>query len=317
MLSLEEAIALQRNVFAQLAGERTVAAPNSWLRLPGEGGGWIKLLAGYDQDSRALGVKVVARFPRNPPGSNFGSLLLLFDPERGTPLAIMDAVYVTAVRTVAGAALATEALARRESRSVALVGTGVLAWYSVLAHGIRCPNLQRYAVYSRSSERREAVARRIRDEVGLEAHAVSSVDAACDGADVVVTATNSPEPVLLEEHLRPGMYIAALGIRTEIAPQAIARCRVIGDRREEALTDGKFSTALAAGVVTENDLGPDLGPVLEGLARGRTSEDQILLFDSSGVAVQDVACAHHVAIRAAEEEIGTSVAVGGDVLGAH
>jgi ornithine cyclodeaminase/alanine dehydrogenase-like protein (mu-crystallin family) len=307
LLSLEDTIDLQRRVFASQARGETVAAPNSWLRLPGERRAWLKILAGYDGASGALGVKVLARFPERGPGASLNSLMLLFDDQDGTPLAIMDAVYVTAVRTTAGAALATKALARPGSRSVGMLGTGSLAWYTVLAHRILCPELTELKVYSRSAERREAFAQRVRDEAGIDAQVVATVEEAVADADVVITATNAPEPVLLAEHVSPGQHIGAIGIRTEIAPEAIRLCRVIGDGREETLRDGKFSTALAAGVVTEEELGPELGAVLEGLAPGRVSDDETTLFDSSGVAIQDVVCAAFAWERAVATDTGAVI----------
>lgn len=314
LLTVDDAIELQRGAFLALARDCTTAAPNAWLRLRGDQRGWLKLLAAHDETSGGLGVKVLARFPRNPPGRNLGSLLLLFDDQDGTPLAIMDSVYITAVRTAAGAAVATEALARPEPASMAIVGTGVLAWYTVLAHRRFMPTLKRMRVYSRSIERRDAFAERVRTEVGLEVQAVSTVADAVDGADLVVTATNSPDPVLLREHLSPGQHVNAIGIRTEIAPDALAACRVIGDGREETLNDGKFSVALAAGAVREEDLGPDLGEVLDGRP-GRRSADEVTLFDSSGVAIQDLACAVHVLHAAQQSGAGTVVDLGAkDVL---
>lgn len=306
LLSVEDAIALQRDAFLALARGRTTAAPNSWLRLPGDQRGWLKLLAAHDDTSGGLGVKVLARFPRNPPGRNLGSLLLLFDDQDGTPLAVMDSVYITAVRTAAGAAVATEALARPKPVSMAMIGTGVLAWYTVLAHRHLVPSVTALRVYSRSADRRDAFAERVRSEVGIEVEAVTTVADAVAGADLVTTATNSPEPVLGLEHLAPGQHINAIGIRTEITPDAVASCRVIGDGRDETLNDGKFSIAMAAGAVREDDLGPDLGEVLDG-APGRTRDDEVTMFDSSGVAIQDLACAVHV-LRAAEREgVGTRV----------
>jgi alanine dehydrogenase len=314
LLTVEDAIELQREAFLALARDRTTAAPNSWLRLRGDQRGWLKLLAAHDETSGGLGVKVLARFPRNPPGRNLGSLLLLFDDQDGTPLAVMDSVYITAVRTAAGAALATEALARPKPASIAIVGTGVLAWYTVLAHRRFMPALSTLRVYSRSAERRDAFAERVRNEVGLEAQAVSAVADCVAGADVVITATNSPEPVLLRAHLSPGQHVNAIGIRTEIAPEALAACRVFGDGRAETLSDGKFSVALAAGAVREEDLGPDLGAVLDGRP-GRRSADEITVFDSSGVAIQDLACAVHVLRAARQADAGTVVDLGAkDVL---
>jgi ornithine cyclodeaminase/alanine dehydrogenase-like protein (mu-crystallin family) len=307
LLSLEDTIELQRRAFASQAHGKATMAPNSWLRLPGERRAWLKLLAGHDENSGALGVKVLARFPERGPGANLASLLLLFDDEDGSPLAIMDAVYVTAVRTAAGAALGTQALARPGARTVGMLGTGTLAWYSVLAHRIVCPQLDELTVYSRSEERREAFARRVEAETEISARPVATVAEAVAGAEVIVTATNAPTPVLLSEHLRPGQHIGAIGIRSEISPDAIARCRVIGDGHDEALHDGKFSTAVAAGVVDESQLGPDLGAVLEGLAPGRTADEEITLFDSSGVAIQDVVCARHAWERAAATDTGVLV----------
>jgi ornithine cyclodeaminase/alanine dehydrogenase-like protein (mu-crystallin family) len=136
-----------------------------------------------------------------------------------------------------------------------------------------------------------------------------------DGADVLISATNAPEPVLDAADLEAGQHLNAMGIKTELTPALVAACRVIGDGREEALGDGKFSVALAAGAVGPADLGPDLGAVLAGMAPGRTDAEQITMFDSSGVALQDVACARAVWERAEREDAGVVVDIaGGDVL---
>ncbi|MDO8212519.1 ornithine cyclodeaminase family protein [Conexibacter sp. CPCC 206217] len=310
LLSVEAAIDLQRDAFLALGRGLTQAAPSAWLRLPGEQRGWLKLLAGWDGSSGGLGVKVLARFPKNPPGRNLGSLLLLFDDEDGTPLAIMDSVYITAVRTAAGAAVATEALARPgATRSLGMVGTGALAWYAVLAHKARFPALESVRVTSRSPVRREAFAQRVREQLGIDANAVATTAEATAGAEIVVTATNSPVPVVRREHLEPGQHVNAIGIRTELESDLLAACRVIGDGREETLHDGKFAVALEAGTVTADDLGPDLGAVLDGTV-GRRDDDEITLFDSSGVAIQDIVCAVHVWRAAEREGIGVLADLG-------
>lgn len=314
LLTVEDSIELQRQAFLALAAGHVTAAPNGWLRLPGDRRGWLKLLAAHDAASGGLGVKVLARFPNNPPGRNLGSLLLLFDDADGTPLAVMDSVYITAVRTAAGAALATQVLARPNAKSMAFVGTGALAWYSLVAHRHLLPELDELTVYSRSAQRREEFAERAAVEAGVAVRPVGTVAEAVACADVVITATNSPEPVLLAEHLAAGQHINAIGIRTEISPDAVAACQVFGDGREETLQDGKFSVALAAAAVREQDLGPSLGDVLGGAA-GRTDADDVTMFDSSGVAVQDIACAVHVWRAATEHDAGTVVDLGAkDVL---
>ncbi|MDQ4059248.1 MAG: ornithine cyclodeaminase family protein [Actinomycetota bacterium] len=312
MLAMDEAVEVQRRAFVAMAGGKTTAAPNSWLRLPGDGRrGWLKLLAGYDAESSGLGVKVLARFPNNPPGANLGSLLLLFDENDGFPLAVMDGVYVTAVRTGAGAGLATDALAPEEARTVGLVGTGVIAWYSLLAIKKCRPELRDLRIYSRSEERRIKLAERAAAELGFVTKVSDSVASAVEGADVLITATNSPQPVLMASHLEAGQHLNAMGIRTEIHHEAIAKCIVVGDGREETLSDGKFSIALAVGTVSEEDLGPSLGEVLSG-APAREAPGEITMFDSSGVAIQDVTCARFVYQKALDEGRGMRVDLGLD-----
>ncbi|MGH2826362.1 MAG: ornithine cyclodeaminase family protein, partial [Actinomycetota bacterium] len=206
MLAVDEAVEVQRRAFVAMAENKTAAAPSSWLRLPGDGRrGWLKLLAGFDEVSSGLGVKVLARFPNNPPGANLGSLLLLFDENDGFPLAVMDGVYVTAVRTGAGAGLATDALAPGDARTVGLVGTGVVAWYSLLAVKKCRPELRDLRIYSRSEERRIKFAERAAD-LGFVTEVSDSVASAVEGADVLITATNSPEPVLMASHLEAGQH---------------------------------------------------------------------------------------------------------------
>jgi ornithine cyclodeaminase/alanine dehydrogenase-like protein (mu-crystallin family) len=311
VLDVDSGIEVQRQVFLALAAGSTVTAPNSWLRLPGERRGWLKLLAGYDGTTGGLGVKVLARFPNNPPGANLGSLIFIFDENNGFPLAIMDGVYVTAVRTGASAALATEALAAPDARRMALIGTGVVAWYSVLAINRVRPNLNEILVFSRSEHRRGAFAERAERELDVHVVPVGTVQEAVAGSDVIVTATNSPNPVLLGEHVDVNQHVNAMGIRTEIAPDAVKKCFVIGDGMQETINDGKFSVALAEGAVTLDDLTCDLGQVLAGKVRpgeaGRPT-----LFDSSGVAIQDVACAQYVWGQATRLGLGTVVDLGLD-----
>lgn len=310
LLDLPEALELQRAAFVAHAAGRTVEAPNAWLRLP-EGGrrGWLKLLAGYDATTGALGVKILARFPDNPSGANLGSLVLLFDDESGFPLAVMDGVYITAVRTGAGAGLASQVLAPSSVETVGVIGTGVVAWYSVRAMVLARRDVRRVRVFSRSPERRKRFAERLERETGLEAEPAETVDEAVRDVDIVVTATNASSPVLLPEHVRAGQLVNAMGIRTEVAPETIARCLVVPDGQREAMNEGKFSVALSAGVVREEDLGPELGAVLSGLIPPPT-RDRPILFDSSGVAVQDVVAARRVWERAEREGIGLVVDLG-------
>ncbi|MGH9346757.1 MAG: ornithine cyclodeaminase family protein [Vicinamibacterales bacterium] len=310
ILSMDACIAIQKRAFECLSAGDALNAPNTWLK-PGGKRRWMKLLAGYVGDGvNAMGMKVLARFPDNPSGMNVGSLVTLFDPDDGFPLALMDGVYITGIRTGAGGGLSARYCAREGSRRVAVVGAGVQARFNLVAVARLMPGVTEGTVFSRSTDHREQFASRLRDETGIHLKPVATVEAAVRGADIVITATNSPDPVLLPAHVEPGQHIVGAGINTEIDPSVVRLSRVIADGKSNAREEGKFAVAVRAGAVGESDLEVELGEVILGKAPGRRSPDEITLFDSSGLAIQDVACAQHVYDRARERGMGTWVDLG-------
>ena len=310
LMSMKDCIDIQKIAFQCNVTGDAVNAPNTWLRPAGQPR-WMKLLAGFiGNGTNAMGIKVLARFPKNPPGMNIGSIVALFDPDDGFPLAIMDGVYFTAIRTGAAGGLSAFYSARKGSRSIAVVGSGVQAKFNLLAVRELMPQVKEGFVYSRSPERRESYARDMLAQTGIALKPVPSVNDAVANADIVITATNSPEPVLLKEHLRPGQHIIAVGIKSEIHPAAIAACRIIADGKQTAIEDGKFSLALKAGAVSESDMQVEIGDIIAGKHPGRLNDDEITLFDSSGLAIQDVICAHYVFEKARQAGKGTWVNLG-------
>ena len=308
LLDMRSALEVQREAFVSHASGNATAMRNAWLRLPEPRRAWLKILAGHDASTAALGVKILARFPDNPSGANLGSLVVLLDDESGFPLAVMDGAYLTAVRTGAAAGLATEALARADAAFVGILGTGVVARFSLEAMMLTRPGLVSLKVYSRSPERREAFAEFAR-YLGLDASPVGSVDEAVADVDIIVTASNSQTPILRPHHVSAGQLVNAMGIRTEVDPQVIAMSVVVADGREESRAEGKFSVALTDGVVSAEDIRADLGEVLAGTA-DIASGDDVIVFDSSGVATQDVDAARVVWERAEHQDVGTLVDFG-------
>ena len=311
LIDMAKTLEVQRAAFTALAGGHVTTAPNSWLRLPEQQRrrGWLKLLAGHDASSHALGVKVLARFADNPPGANLGSLVVLFDDDNGFPLAIMDGVAITALRTGAGAGLATDVLAAPDAATLGVVGTGVVAWHSLHAVMLVRPSVRHVRVFSRSSDRRQAFAKRATAEFDVNAVPVESVGDAVAGAEVIITATNAPAPVLRWEHVEAGQHINAMGIKTEIDPSVLADVWVIPDGVDEAVDDGKFSTAIRAESAGRDDLGPQLGALLRDGSR-RHDPSRVSLFDSSGVAVQDVAMARRLWELAERHAFGAEIDLG-------
>jgi len=310
LMSMRDCIDLQEAVFRASAEGRAVVAPNTWLRLA-DGKRWMKLLAGHVADGgEAMGMKVLARFPNNPAGMNIGSIVALFDPNDGFPLAIMDGIYFTAARTGAAGGLSCLHCARKDSTRVGILGAGVQARFNLYAIRELMPQVDSGFVFSRSEQNRVAFAERMKEETGISLRPVSTVEEAVGAADIVITATNSPTPVLLEKHLRPGQHVVAVGIKTETEPSIMKRARIVADGVEVARDDGKFSVALKQGVVAASDLTIDIGGVITGKACGRADDREITLFDSSGLAVQDVICAHHVYQKARKTNAGTWVDLG-------
>jgi alanine dehydrogenase len=252
-------------------------------------------------DGLAL-LKWVTSFPRNTQRGLpvVAGAVLLSDAATGEPLAIMDCRAITWLRTGAAAAISAQALARDEARSVGVIGCGVNGGWAArsLAAAGYGPGV--------CADVRRAAAERLAGELGWRVG--SRGEAAAQ--DVVLTMTPGDEPVILESDLREGQHLAVLGAdahgKAEVEPAAIARCRVFCDEWEQAAGGGEL-----AGPVSEGALGrervTELGEVLVGRAAGRRSADEITLFDSTGLAIQDLAIAQAAleAWRAGRVDAGT------------
>jgi ornithine cyclodeaminase/alanine dehydrogenase-like protein (mu-crystallin family) len=231
-------------------------------------------------------LKWVTSFPGNPERGlpTVTGLVLVSDAETGMLKAVLDAAAVTALRTGAAAVLAAETLAGRGASTFAVVGAGVngrAAARTFAARGTRV------SVWDVDAGRARAVA----DELGAE---VASSREEALGADVVVTVTPGYDVLYEEGSLRPGQHVSLMGAdgpgKAEVAPREVARARLFCDDWEQASHGGELFGAAEAGLIARGDV-TELGAVLTGSRRGRTSEDEITLFDSTGLAIQDLAIA--------------------------
>jgi ornithine cyclodeaminase/alanine dehydrogenase-like protein (mu-crystallin family) len=252
--------------------------------------------------STGLACKLVTLFPQNRDRHTHQALICVFDPDNGTPIALMDGTYITATRTAAGSALATRLLAREDARVLAILGSGVQARTHADALG-RVRRFEEVRVAGRDSAKAVALA----DELG--ATAVATFEEAVRGADVVAATTHSTEPVVLRDWLSPGVHVNSVGAnpagRGEI-DQAVVRDAVVAvESRASTLAPppagaSEFRDGAPADVV-------ELGELVAGTKPGRTSEDQITLYKSVGVAVQDAAAASLVLAAARERSIGQEI----------
>ncbi len=246
------------------------------------------------------GVKVLTVIPDNftRGEDSHQGVVVLFDQQSGKPLALLDAGAVTAIRTAAASAVATRALARQEAGDLAILGTGVQARSHIEAmRAVR--TMRRVRVWSRNPENARRLAEEEGERLGLEIEAVSTARQAVEGADLICTVTAATTPVVLSEWIAPGAHINAVGACTpkarEIDGATMARVRLYTDRKESLLAEaGDFLLARAEGAIDDSHIQGELGDVLEGKIPGRRSNDEVTLFKSLGIAVEDLAAGRHI-----------------------
>ncbi|MEZ3115063.1 ornithine cyclodeaminase family protein [Halobaculum sp. MBLA0147] len=237
----------------------------------------------------------------------------LFDAESGEPLAILDGASTNPYKTGAAGAVAVDELARADADTVAVIGSGPQA-RGQLATTATVREFETGRVYSPTREHREAYAAEMSDRTGIDVTAVGSAAAAVDGADVVITATTADEPVVASEDLDPGTHVTAMGQyhpgKRELDTETIRRATYVPDLRARATQDaGSFLAAVEAGVVSEDHVHAELGEVVAGERPGRTSPDELTVFDSGGTGIETVAAATMLYERAVARDRGTPLSV--------
>jgi ornithine cyclodeaminase/alanine dehydrogenase-like protein (mu-crystallin family) len=316
LLPMEECIEVMDRVLRTLAAGGAQLPLRTVLRLPASRG-IFGVMPAQLSDPDALGLKAIAVFPGNE-GTHLDShqgVVLLLSPETGAPLAIMDASSITAIRTAAVSGVATRALAREDAGDLAILGSGVQA-RSHLEAMRTVRTLRRVRVYSPHAPRLAAFARWARERHGVTAEPVASAREAVAGADLICTTTASRTPVVHGEWIEPGVHINAVGssipTARELDSDAVARGRFFVDRRESAANEaGDYLIPLGEGAIGAGHILGEIGEVLTGSVPGRTGESQITIFKSLGLAVEDLAAAHHVLRKAEARGIGLVTELGG------
>lgn len=244
-----------------------------------------------------FGTKTISVFadPNSPGLRRHRGLVVLFEPDEGRPVCVADAEEITHIRTAAATAVATDALARKDARSLLIVGTGGQA-HTHLKALPQVRNFERVLVWGRSFDKAEALAR---EYAHLGAEAVADLQAAAGAADVICTLTTAAEPVLLGAWLKPGTHVNLVGSSgpgpVEVDSALVANSRYVADSRASALdAAAEFLVAKEAGLVDDAHIVAEIGEVLLGSADGRRSDDEITLYKSLGHAVQDLAAAAHL-----------------------
>ena len=308
LLPMEECIEAMVEALAALArGE--VQNPLRFVTRSSDGGSFMGLMPAHRAGaSPAWSLKAICVFPDNPKrglDAHQGAVVL-FDGGTGEIRAVVNAPAITAIRTAAVSAVATRLLAREDARELAVLGAGVQARSHLEAmRAVR--SFERVRIHSRSADHARALA----EEAGGEA--VGSAEEAVRGADVVVTATNSREPVLRREWLGRGAHVNAVGSSIpsarELDTQTVVDCALFVDRRESTVNEaGDYLMPLQEGAIAGPEhIRAEIGELLVGAGEGRRSPDEVTVFKSLGLAVEDLAAAEHALRRAEAEGAGTRI----------
>ena len=265
--------------------------------IPLADGRMFGIMPGALGERAVFGAKLISVFPDNFAKGlqSHQGVVVLFDGESGAPVCVVHAGEITAIRTAAASAVATDALARPEASRLAILGYGEQAATHAQAIA-RVRPLQAIAVWGRDAGRAAAFAERMSGELGLPVAAAPDAQAAVERADIVCTVTNARDPILLGGWLAPGTHVNLVGSSfagpAEVDEDLVARSRFIADSREGALAQGaEFLRAKAAGLVDDAHVVGEIGQVLAGDLEGRQSADQITAYKSLGHVVQDLAAA--------------------------
>lgn len=307
VLTMGETISVIEDAF-RAHGEGKVVQPQP-LRLNVEKHeGRLTARAAYIEPMDAVGLKFTGGFYANPRKYGLPSILgvfVLVDAKSGAPLAVMDASFITGIRTGALGAVAARYLARNDSSIVAIIGAGIQGRFQLRGlHEIF--EIEEVRVFDMSNSTLTSYVNDMHSELGLEIRAVASGKDAAAGADIIVTCTPSTDPVLMADWVDAGSHINTIGGKHELDPQIMKLAdKIVVDEWLQTKWTQDFQTALAAGTLTEDDIHGEIGEVILGAKAGRTSSSEITLFVTSGLAVEDVAAAARAYSRAQTMGIGT------------
>ncbi len=316
LLPMNECVVVMAETLESLARDEVFQPLRTITWLPDKEGA-LATMPAYSGRLRAVGMKVIAYFPGNR-GTDLDThqgAVMLFDARNGRLQALVDATEITAIRTAAVSGVATRLLARENVQRLAILGSGTQARTHLQAMLVARP-FRQVQVWSRTLENAQSFARREGDRHGIPVQAAPSARAAVSGADVVCTTTSAIEPVLEGEWLEPGMHINAVGssmpFARELDSAAVVRSELFVDRRESTLKEaGDFLFPKKEGAIGDNHIRGEIGEILTGKLEGRTSKQEITLFKSLGLAVEDVASAHHIYHKALEQGVGHRLSLGG------
>lgn len=272
---------------------------------------WIGLMPAFLEKMDAFGTKIIGHFPHNPEKGfpPHVGLVIMNDPNTGNALAILDGNSITAIRTGAAGGVSAKYLANKDSKTVGVIGTGEQG-RSHLRAVCKVRNISSAKAYDVRTKACEKYGDEMGEELGIELEIVEDPNEAVNGSDIVITATPSKEPVFDGKYIGKGTHIIAVGAyksdMREIDDTTIKKSdKIVLDHWEDALKSGDIYQPISDGILTEDEIYSELGEIVLGEKKGRTSNKEITLFETVGTAAIDVSSGKRILELAIEENIGT------------
>jgi ornithine cyclodeaminase/alanine dehydrogenase-like protein (mu-crystallin family) len=312
LLPMDRCIELMADALAGLARGESTNPLRSVVPVPAAVPSALATMPAVLTDPPAMGVKVISVFPGNH-GHGIEShqgFVLLFEGEHGSPVALIDAIAITAIRTAAVSGVATRLLAREEAGDLAILGSGTQARSHLDAMRAVRP-LRRVRAWGPHADRLQAFADEAAD-AGTTVEPMDTARGAVEGADIICTVTASAGPVLQGSWLSAGAHVNAVGsslpANRELDSEAVSRARLFVDRRESARSEaGDYLIPLREGAIGADHIVAEIGEIAAGMAEGRRSPDEITIFKSLGLAVEDLAAARWIHQQAVATGAGTPI----------
>ena len=286
------------------------------MHIDGDGGVFHAKGAAFTGDGAYVAIKVNGNFPKNPDLHGLPTIqgaVLLCDARRGSLLAIVDSIEITLKRTAAASALAARYLASKNAHTLLVCGCGDQGRVQAEALSDVCVFERGYA-FDHDRKRAAVLAEKMQRALGFRFKAVDDFSKVSRKSDVIVTCTTASDPFLTSAHVSPGTFIAAVGAdspyKSEISPDLMASAKIVVDVREQCAEMGDLRAALATGAISMSDVHAELGEVVTGEKPGRASDREIIIFDSTGTALQDVTSTAMAYERALQTKDYRSVALG-------
>jgi alanine dehydrogenase len=315
VLDMKTAIKAVEEAFREM-GEGKVEMPPRVPVFLEEYDGAIGFMPAYLKKSKILGIKVMSHYEKNPERFKrpiLSGLIILNDPETGIPFAIMDAAFVTIMRTGAAGAVGAKYLSREDSKIVGVIGTGKQGISQVLAlNEIR--KVEKVKAYNISKEAQLNFSKVLQDRIDAEIELVDSPENAVREADIVVTCTPSTQPIVRADWLDKGMHITAIGAdmpkKRELHTEVFKILdKIVVDSIAQVIPVGEFRIPMSEGVISKESIYAEIGEIVAGKKAGRETSEEITLFKSTGLAIQDVSTAYKVYKAAKDKGIGTEVSI--------